>query len=590
MRASSPSVVLSEESHVVRNLRPHALYVRMVEHPQPKYALLLVHGTAGHSGCYSEFALTAARLGASVYSFDCHGHGRSEGPPGVFTMEGMIADVRAVAGYLRRRVRVPIVVLGASQGGEVAYHAAQTCHAVAGIICMNLLLAGELSMNWRIRLMRSGAARWLDAVVGDRLRVPLRRVIDFERAYADKPGLLASKVHDPLYVWSYGFRSYRSVFSYHPPHSPAHNTHPIMVCCGENDPIVPPAHNVASFERLGGPKTFYCMPNTGHQLMNARPEKFARTIDSWIQHRVIKHATAPWRPPDDDVERQIYLKFVHSQSARRTPYRLSIVDRLLALLANGRIATGVRFFARERTSEYGRFISEQVAQIDLTAWQYLRQHLPDVGRLAVIGCGDGLGIERLLAALPELAHWDIVGIDVEPDAIAAAKQRFADAQGRIRFVAGDAADPNTFGGEPFDVIHCHGILDHCADHQGVIRACFRALRGRGRFFYVTPDRNWYTWLAFVSVGPRFLFRLSKYSGFHDYRFMPRAAELAEVLLATGFHLTEPPVGIEYVRGPLAIRRGARARNLGDLRLQLARPRWWLNGGYAGEYAGVAEKP
>ena len=62
-------------------------------------------------------------------------------------------------------------------------------------------------MNREIRLMRSTVMTRVARVLGDRVQISLRRFIDFKAAYQEDPDLLPEKLADPLYVWSYGFKS-----------------------------------------------------------------------------------------------------------------------------------------------------------------------------------------------------------------------------------------------------------------------------------------------------------------------------------------------------------------------------------------------
>jgi hypothetical protein len=117
-------------------------------------------------------------------------------------------------------------------------------------------------------------------------------------------------------------------------------------------------------------------------------------------------------------------------------------------------------------------------------------------------------------------------------------------------------------------------------------------------FYVTPDRNLYTWLLFVTIGPLFVCGLHKPN--HDFRRFPRPTELNTMLQDAGFEpvpmqgrSTAPAmVGLEYKTGmnPFPVRRSVRNRVLGDEIFERTGPRWWLRNGFIGEYAGAAKKP
>src|ERR1700677_2324256 len=76
------------------------LFLKRYEHPNAQYTLVLVHGTAGYSEAYHDFAEQFRRhYPATVWAFDLTGHGRTPGPRGVFTFEDFLEDVRAVCDH-----------------------------------------------------------------------------------------------------------------------------------------------------------------------------------------------------------------------------------------------------------------------------------------------------------------------------------------------------------------------------------------------------------------------------------------------------------------------------------------------------------
>ena len=515
------------------------LFLRRYEHPSAEYTLVLVHGTAGYSEAYHDFAEHFRRhFPATVWAFDLTGHGRTPGPRGVFTFEDFLEDVRAVSDHAAERTGLPVVLHGASQGGEIAFHALARCPRLAGAVCMNILLNDELQMNRAIQLMRSPMVERLARGLGDRVRVPLRRVIDFKAAYQEDPDLLPEKLIDPLNVWSYGFKSYHSVFNYKPREPSAANTKPVLVACGENDEVVDPDHVRACFERIGGPKDLFVMPGGGHQLMLFETDLYSRVVDSWIRERVLGRARS-WTAPLD-VEERAYFDFLHrerrSEASGEPDYRYSWLDRLLTRVHNGTIERGVRYFAQAQVSAHWRFTEELVSTIDYAAWRFLRDYLPKSAgteplRMAVAGCGSGNAIRGLLKLYPELRDWEIDGFDVDYKTIRVARRSFADIAS-VQFHVGDVRDRNVLPSEQFDVVYMHGILDHCGEHRALLANVHRALKPGGRVFYVAPDRNLYTWLAFVTIGPLFVSGL--YKSIHDFRRFPRPTELSRLLEDVGY--------------------------------------------------------
>jgi 2-polyprenyl-3-methyl-5-hydroxy-6-metoxy-1,4-benzoquinol methylase len=458
-------------------------------------------------------------------------------------------------------------------------------------------------MSLAIRLFQSRVAKYAADKIGDRLPIPLRRFIDFKAAYQEDPGLLDAKKKDPLYVWSYGFKSYHSVFNYVPPLPAAANTKSVLITCGEHDEIVGVEHCRACFERIGGTKDFFMMPGGGHQLMLFDKIVYSRVIDSWIRERVLGKVES-WDAPLEPEERN-YFEFLDRERANdaagEAEYRYSVIDRVLTRISNGTIERGVRYFSNADVSEQWRFTAQLVSEIDYSAWNFLRDYLPSINnqrpKMAVVGCGSGGAIAGLLERYPELGEWDIVGVDVDYKAIGVAREHFADKTG-VEFIVGDARNADVLAVSRFDLIYLHGILDHCAEHRHLFDSVFRALKPGGRMFYVTPDRNLCTWLCFVTVGPLFVCGLHKSN--HDFRRFPRPAELNTMLHHAGFEL--PPrrsrptatamVGLEYKTGmnPFPVRRSIRNRVLSEEIFEHTSPRWWLRNGFIGEYVGVAEKP
>ena len=89
------------------------LFLKRYEHPNAQYTLVLVHGTAGYSAAYHDFAEQfRRRFPATVWAFDLTGHGRTPGPRGVFTFEDFLEDVRAVSDHAAERTGLPVVLHG----------------------------------------------------------------------------------------------------------------------------------------------------------------------------------------------------------------------------------------------------------------------------------------------------------------------------------------------------------------------------------------------------------------------------------------------------------------------------------------------
>src|SRR5882762_6365431 len=104
--------------------------------------LVVSHGLGEHSGCYAGFAETLASTPhlVDVLTFDYRGHGHSPGKRGVVrTYSDFVADLgAAIERASSHHPEVPIFVLGHSNGGQIALHAAlKHADRIEGLILSN---------------------------------------------------------------------------------------------------------------------------------------------------------------------------------------------------------------------------------------------------------------------------------------------------------------------------------------------------------------------------------------------------------------------------------------------------------------------
>lgn len=252
--------------------------------PTPRLAVLLVPGTGSHSGYYGRFAGELQQRGFHPWVVDFKGHGASGGQRGVFTLTEMVENVRDAARFIVRQTGLPLVLVGTSQGGEVAFHALQAVDEAKAAVCHNILLSTSFPINAGVKLLQSSLVGLAAKVVGW-MPIPLRFAFDWRKAYLD-PGLLEEKLHDPWAVWYYSLASYRSVFTTKPVIPPAGNHKPVMVAVGERDEICPASHCLKCFSAIGGPKEYYVMPGAAHQLVMDYSQTFANVVSDFFRRYV----------------------------------------------------------------------------------------------------------------------------------------------------------------------------------------------------------------------------------------------------------------------------------------------------------------
>jgi 2-polyprenyl-3-methyl-5-hydroxy-6-metoxy-1,4-benzoquinol methylase len=98
------------------------------------------------------------------------------------------------------------------------------------------------------------------------------------------------------------------------------------------------------------------------------------------------------------------------------------------------------------------------------------------GKLLDVGCGDGSRLARLRAL-----GWDVHGQDVDPDAVARARETF-----RVDAHLGPLEDIR-FSEMSFDCIILNHVIEHAHDPVTLLRECRRILKRAGLLVVVTPN-------------------------------------------------------------------------------------------------------
>lgn len=123
------------------------LYYRQWRHPQPRGAVVMVHGLGEHSGRYTQLALLFYEAGLSVRMHDQRGHGHSGGARGSLRhSDDYLADLKLIVDDFSRHTQQVPFLFGHSMGGLVATRFA--CSGVAelrGLLLSSPALAIRLS-------------------------------------------------------------------------------------------------------------------------------------------------------------------------------------------------------------------------------------------------------------------------------------------------------------------------------------------------------------------------------------------------------------------------------------------------------------
>ena len=254
--------------------------------PEPRAALLIVHGLAEHSERYHPHALQLAARGISCVGYDQRGHGATSGPRTHITrFQDYLDDVQGIARELRaREPRLPLYVWGHSMGAMVGAAAAASDLPIDGLIVSSNSLA--IFSGWRNPLHPAwrSLARLLP-----RLRMPL--------------GLDVTKISsDPAVQKAYGgderipgTASLQLLVEFaslceHVRAQAQRIRVPCLVLHGELDEVAPPAAAPELFGALGASdKQLLVFPGQRHEVHNeAAPmrERFLTTVADWLLQRL----------------------------------------------------------------------------------------------------------------------------------------------------------------------------------------------------------------------------------------------------------------------------------------------------------------
>jgi alpha-beta hydrolase superfamily lysophospholipase len=246
----------------------------------PRAVVVLMHGFGEHCGRYDAFAEYLSQRGHVVSRFDARGHGQSSGRRGhVRDFDDYVRDLSAFSREATRRyVGSPLVLLGHSNGGLVTLRAVQL-----GLLEPRaLVLTGPL-LRLRKKPAPDVVAKFLSwAVPG----LPLPSGIETKDLTHD-PELLAAHAADrwvhhvatPRWYWSMKQASERALAD------ASCLTLPLLVVCGELDPVVDPAGAKELHARAASrDKELVERAGEYHEVLNEtnRRELFER-IAAWLE-------------------------------------------------------------------------------------------------------------------------------------------------------------------------------------------------------------------------------------------------------------------------------------------------------------------
>ncbi|MBI4058005.1 class I SAM-dependent methyltransferase [Candidatus Microgenomates bacterium] len=136
---------------------------------------------------------------------------------------------------------------------------------------------------------------------------------------------------------------------------------------------------------------------------------------------------------------------------------------------------GERFVPTEKTSG---FYKEHIQR-----YRFCKPYI-EGKTILDLGCGTGYGSAIMLT----LGAREVIGTDIDPDAIKFAKKNFK--KRKLSFYIADAISL-PFPNNSFDVVVSFEVIEHMKDYQQYIQEVLRVLKKKGYCIFSTPNRKQY---------------------------------------------------------------------------------------------------
>ncbi len=248
--------------------------------PQPDDAwasVLIIHGLGEHSGRYEHVGNQMAEAGLEVRAFDLPGFGRSGGRRAFVNSFDDYLD--AVEEELVPLIEsdLPVVLLGHSLGGLIAYRYALSNRPQPDALVLSAPALGANTPKWQQAL-----SPFL-AKVAPKLAIP--NPIDGEHLSRD-PAVAEAYFADPLVITSattkLGAEMFATMAKCQPPAAPPMDC---LVIHGGNDSLVPPSASAALGDHPTVARMLY--PSLRHESFNEPegPEVITDVI-TWVKAHV----------------------------------------------------------------------------------------------------------------------------------------------------------------------------------------------------------------------------------------------------------------------------------------------------------------
>lgn len=257
-----------------------SLFYRQWLHPQPRGAIVLVHGLGEHGGRYRELAGLLHAAGLSVRVHDHRGHGRSGGARGSLRNDDdFLQDLKLVFDAFADDCQTTPFLFGHSLGGLVAARfATGGWSKVRGLLLSSPALA--LRMNAFQRVLLALTTRLAPGfAVPTQLPAQLvshdAATVQAYRADALNHGKVAARVVNFMLTAIEQVQRDAATF-----------TLPLLLQLAGDDAFVDPQGSRSFFASVPQvDKSWHCYEDAYHEIFNESPERRARVqsdLNNWL--------------------------------------------------------------------------------------------------------------------------------------------------------------------------------------------------------------------------------------------------------------------------------------------------------------------
>jgi alpha-beta hydrolase superfamily lysophospholipase len=263
--------------------------------PKGSPSTIFIPGMRGHAGTYStlvpsgNFLAALAEAGLNVVAVDLPGHGRSEGPRGLFTYRSIIETLRAAVRYTAERFGTPVGVTGSSMGGILSLYAALEIPEIQAAAPINVLDLRNIDPALHLvrhrmivpptkMLARMGAGPLLTWAP-----VPVDAFLSTKEVWDERQHAQAW-LCDRYSTSAYRISAWISLFMTPQDKPPLEDLKtPTRILVGERDNVLPVEMTRAIYDRLTCEKDLLVLADATHMLPVEYLEQTAPLVAEWLQ-------------------------------------------------------------------------------------------------------------------------------------------------------------------------------------------------------------------------------------------------------------------------------------------------------------------